>query len=439
MKRLSNSVVILLMIITLIGAGLGVLAVRISEDVSTVSAYNAYVDSARQRAEKGINYYAKADYLNAFAIYNEDQELFQEFLNFLDTTGDSSYRTYLNIYISLYPQDVMGYERLCEIYYDEENFKKVQTTLASAKQANVTSERLKEYQEKTDYVFSAVARGYSNISEIYGRQAIVEKGDLKGLYYFGSGVILPVEYEQISYYINGTIAVKKDGECYFTDIVGNKSGVASKEIDSLSMLSNGLAAVSVNGAYSYVSTSLVVPENLPYQYASAFSENIAAVKVNDKWGIIDSSAQYVIEPQYEDILLTEFGTCISCGVIFAKQSDGWIMLDATGSRMNEYVFSEVEHFRLSGQPAAVLLNNKWTFVKTSGELFEVEQEVFAAKSYDAYLAPVTLDGELWGYMDAYGKIVIEPQFMDCKQFSEYGIAPVKEGESWSIIQLIKYQ
>ena len=42
-------------------------------------------------------------------------------------------------------------------------------------------------------------------------------------------------------------------------------------------------------------------------------------------------------------------------------------------------------------------------------------------------------------MDGYGNIVIEPQFDDCRQFSPYGIAPVKNGDTWSMIQLLRYQ
>lgn len=439
MNRISNLLATILLILVMAGAGVGVLIVRANSDSAMVAQYNAYIDSARERAEKGINFYAKRDYLSAFSIYNEDQELFQEFLEFLDRTEDDSYRSYLKTYLNTYPKDVQPYERLCSIYYEEQSYKEIQTLLLNAAAAGVSSDILAEYWDKVEYEFTSLNGGYSNCSEFYERQAIIQQGDLKGLYYNGSGVIIEPIYDEISFYINGSVAVKKDNECYFTDLYGNKSGVFNQTVNSASIFSSGYSAVSVNGKYGYADNSLIVPEELPYEYATPFSDGIAAVKAGGKWGIIDENQKYIVEPCYDDIKLTEFGTCISCGVIFAKEGEFYIMLDAQGKRLNDYQFQEVNTFLLSAQPAAVKLDNRWTFVKTSGELFEVSQNIYTAKSYNNYLAPVTLDGELWGYMNAEGEIVIEPQFTDCKQFSEYGIAPVKKGDLWSFIQLIRYQ
>lgn len=439
---MKNSFVIIITIAVLALAGVGVTGMRLSNDVNKVSSYNQYVTSARERAAKGIDYYARADYLNAFAIYNEDQQLFREFLDFLEAAEyESDYKNYLKIYIGRYPEDTEAYERLCRYYYDNGSYRDVQLLAAQAAAAGVTSELLQEYDASVAYEFVSLGGGYDSVSPFYGRQAIVEKGGLKGMYYLGSGVVIPVKYQEMSYYINGAIAVKDEEDaCYFIDFYGNKSGVTDRRVDSLSFLSNGFSAVSIDGSYSYTSSSLSIPENLPYEYATPFSAGVAAVKVDGKWGIIDTQAAYVVEPVYDDIVLNEFGSCISGGVIFAKKGDAYYMLDATGNRLNDYAFEQVCCFQLSGQPAAVKLDGKWTFVKTTGELYRPEGEDFCeVKSYNGYLAPATPDGENWGYIDAYGNYVIEPQWADCLQFSEYGVAPVYSGTSWSFIQLIKYQ
>lgn len=439
MNKMKNTLIMLCSIAVLAAAGVTVLAVRASQDAEVVSTYHAYIGSARERAEKGINYYAKQDYLKAFSIYNEDQELFLEFLNFLEQAEDSSYPAYLKIYMERYPQDPMAYEKLCETYYENGRYKEVQTIILNAQAVGVSTDALKEYKDKVDYEFVGISGSYADISPFYGRQAIITQNGCKGLYYYDSGVVLDPVYEELSYYINGALAACKGGEWYFIDLQGNKSGVTQQPVEDLSILSNDLCVVSVDGKYGYTDSSLQIPESLPYEDATPFSSGIAAVKADGKWGIIDTSMQYIVTPQYEDIVLTSFGTCMSAGVIFVKENGGYIMLNAEGERLNDLSFDEVCPFELSGQPAAVKLNGSWTFVKNTGELFETDLEFMQVKSFHNYLAPVTLDGEKWGYMDGYGNVVIEPQFDDCLQFSEYGIAPVKKGESWSLIQLIKYR
>lgn len=439
MKKLSGGFAMGIMIVIFAAAGIGILTVRINGDYGRAALYNGYIESAREKAQKGIDFYAKNDYLSAFGIYNGDKELFREFLDFLKNAEDPSYTAYLKRYMKLYPQDVEPYQILCRMYYDEEQFRNVQTLLLEAEAAGVSSEQLEEYYDLTLYKFSYLSGGYGSISEFYGEQALVETNGKKGLYYYGRGVVIPEEYDELTFYINGAAAAKREGESFFVDLYGNKSGVPNTAADSLSILSNGLCAVSVDGRYGYMDSSLNVPEQLPYEDATAFAEGVAGVKKEGKWALIGQDGQYITDFRFNDLLLTSFGTCVSGSVIFARQADGYIMLDINGEQINEYVFEEVRPFGLSGQPAAVKLNGEWTFVKNTGELFSVETKLAEAKSFDNMLAPVTLDGETWGYMDGYGNIVIEPQFDDCRQFSPYGVAPVKRGDAWSMIQLIRYQ
>lgn len=439
MKRLTNKFILFVMILIMVGAGLGALTIKLTTDISMVSRYNSYLSSARERAGKGVDYYARQDYLKAFAIYNGDQALFQEFLAFLDGIQDASYRSYLKTYVDMYPTDADAYEKLCDIYYEEKSYKQVQTVLLSAAGAGAKSEALSDYWEKVAYEFSYLSGGYENASVFYGKQSVVERNGLKGLYYLGSGMVLDAEYDHLTYHINGICAVCKAGEWYFADGIGNKMGVLDKPVESLSILANGLSAVSADGHFGYVTQELLVPEELPFEAATPFSAGIAAVRVGGRWGLINTQLQYVTEPCYDEIKLTEFGTCVSAGVIFARENGHYVMLDTQGQKIVDDIFEEVNTFMPTGEPAAVKLNGKWMFIETDGSLQEMAQNVYEAKSFQNGMAPVTLDGEKWGYMDQNAKIVIEPQFDDCRQFSEYGAAPVKNGEIWSFIQLLRYQ
>ncbi len=64
------------------------------------------------------------------------------------------------------------------------------------------------------------------------------------------------------------------------------------------MFSEGLAAVRMDGKWGYVDKIGQMALLPQYESATEFSEGLAAVKVGDKWGFIDKTGQMVIPPQF---------------------------------------------------------------------------------------------------------------------------------------------
>ena len=60
-----------------------------------------------------------------------------------------------------------------------------------------------------------------------------------------------------------------------------------------------------------------------------------------------------------------------------------------------------------------------------------------ALSFGQHLAAVKLEG-LWGYINIYGDIVIGPEFIEAKSFSD-GSAPVLTPRGWQFITLVEYK
>ena len=79
---------------------------------------------------------------------------------------------------------------------------------------------------------------------------------------------------------------------YFTDSKGNI--IIDKQFDGVSSFSNGLAKVKQNDKWGYVNTKgeIVIP--CVYDDANYFFEGLAKVKQNGKWMIIDSNGQVII-------------------------------------------------------------------------------------------------------------------------------------------------
>jgi len=73
---------------------------------------------------------------------------------------------------------------------------------------------------------------------------------------------------------------------------------------------------------------------------------------------------------------------------------------------------------------------RWGYVNAAGK-FVLEPQYEAALPFADFLAPVKLDGK-WGFINGEGKMVIEPRYEDAFLFSDQAAA-VREGGKWGFI------
>ena len=87
-------------------------------------------------------------------------------------------------------------------------------------------------------------------------------------------------------------------------------------------LSEGMAAVRLNGKYGYVNQNgrEVIPPK--YDFTWKFIGGFAAVKLNDKYGFIDKKGKVVVPINYEDAN-NYHGTCCYKGDAFVRQNGKW--------------------------------------------------------------------------------------------------------------------
>jgi hypothetical protein len=129
------------------------------------------------------------------------------------------------------------------------------------------------------------------------------------------------------------------------------------------------------------------------------------IKVNGKWGFIDTTGKIVIEPKYE----WAFAWNNETGVQVIKLSGKYYLLDTLGNFINKEPFDEVGDFsrpylKVSEPKINVQKNGKWGFVDTKGN--EVIPFVFdAASSFRDGIAKVEKNNET-GYIDSTGKFYL---------------------------------
>ena len=129
-------------------------------------------------------------------------------------------------------------------------------------------------------------------------------------------------------------------------------------------------------------------------------DGLFLIKVDNKWGYIDKSGEWIIKPSYESIdVFTE-------GLAEAQLNGKWGFIDKSGKWIIEPSYESVESF--TEGLAAVELNGKWGFIDKSGKWI-IEPSYESVESFTEGLAAVKAN-EKWGYIDKSEEWIIEPFF-----------------------------
>lgn len=206
--------------------------------------------------------------------------------------------------------------------------------------------------------------------------------------------------------------------------------------------SEGLAAMHGDSKFGFIDKSgkLIIPAL--YASARSFSNGLAAVGIAEgqsiwvsKWGFIDKNGKFVAAAKYDWV--EDFAEERAA----VKTGGSWGFIDTKGNIIVNAVYSEVLPF--SDGLAAVKHGGKWGYIDRNGQVV-VKFQFSGAGSFVNGLAPVKTSvkpqaswNELWGYIDKTGNLKIKPQYESAKPYSD-GLALVSElapgsGYKWKFI------
>jgi hypothetical protein len=131
------------------------------------------------------------------------------------------------------------------------------------------------------------------------------------------------------------------------------------------------------------------------------------VLVDDKWGYIEKTGKFVIQPQFDDdqdmLASGNFSEGLAAVPVIHKKA------------LSDYV---------------VEVSSTWGYINKAGE-WVIKPQFERAGSFSEGLAGVEIDGK-WGYIDKNGNFIIKPQFENAGGFSE-GLAKIKVHGDWGYI------
>lgn len=409
----------------------------VNGEVQAQKEYDNTLQKAYEYAEKGLPY-VSAQYFTKALTENREQSIYKAYLVQLhDLNSNDIYYKTLDIYLNSYPQDVDAYAALLKRYDEQGNVKGYLDLYSRAENAGVATEEMKTRYKELYYKVVILLGGLQDARSFVGDYAAAKREDHWGLIGQRGQTVVDFRFDAINVILGNIYPVSLDGEAYFLGTNGEKMITTSRPVEWLSLISDGCCVARQGDKYALCDTAINVPENFDYDYLSTSSNGVLAAKKGEKWALMSNTGDMISDYIYEDILIDpDQGSCIRNGVIFAKQNGKYIMLDALGQRIGTETFDEAKMFAGS-QPAAIRIGDKWGFVNSDGTLNGgVKYDEIESFSLGLYAAE---ENGKWGYKEPSGEFVIEPQYDECRPFTENGVARVRIADTWQYITVKGFQ
>ena len=162
-------------------------------------------------------------------------------------------------------------------------------------------------------------------------------------------------------------------------------------------------------------------------FKTSFTEGLAGIVKNGKFGLIDKTGKVVVEPKFDDMSIAFRDGAILVGEMkYGRMKYGYV--DKNGKTIIPLRYDEVRSF--SDGLASVRIGDKWSVIDKSGATVSKLNFNYPLKFTEG-LASVKFNG-LYGFVDKDANVVIEPKFELASLFSE-GLAAVKSGGKWGFI------
>ena len=294
------------------------------------------------------------------------------------------------------------------------------------------SEELIALYEENRYAYQKGYNYYENVAATYNSMIAVKRDGLWGLANTDGTLLFECQFEKISTYSNNRAIVRMDNEIFAVDSSGNRIALLKESASEFGNYANDRVSLLIGGKWRRATGDFEIG-SMSFEQLGTYSNGYVAAKKDGKWGVIDLGEEWLLSPEYDEIIMNELGQSYEQGAVFARRG-GAVYLFVDGNEAGG-PYDDARPFDEEGY-AAVKKDGKWGFVDASGQL-QIPYQFDDALSFGQHLAAVKVDG-YWGYISLNGKVVIEPVFLAAKSFSG-GSAPVQTDNGWQFITLLEYK
>lgn len=250
---------------------------------------------------------------------------------------------------------------------------------------------------------------YTDILWTVNGVAAVTDGQNAYLFDIATGKPIGETFQAVGTYENGYVTVEKNNLWgYLAPKTGTYLG-AGCVWESALPFSEGKAGVSQNSLYGFIDETGAVVINLQYTVVSGFSEGLAGVRVQKRWGFIDAAGTVMIKPSYVGVKAFQSGLCA------VEKGDAWGLINAKGEVVLRLKYSEIGDFDPIYHRAWIRQNKLWGLVSTAGTLVLKPTWGYHDEFNGNTLCRVAYKN-MYGFVDANGKTRIVNAYPSASPF-----------------------
>lgn len=269
-------------------------------------------------------------------------------------------------------------------------------------------------------------------------------------------LIIKYQFEYADDFSEGLAAVINDeGNAYYIDMTGEKAFVTPEGVTDIAGFSEGLARIKMDGKYGYIDNKGEIVIEPQFEDAGAFFKdgvalvkelvNIKGTEFASRYGWIDKTGKVIIKPRFTYAQNFSDGLAMVSYIKGKKMIIGFI--DKTGKEVvtldedtsmfmlyNRDVFREDFEDRYGfSDGLAWIMNPKtgryYTINKRGNIEFKDVVAIEAHRFSEGLSAIRLMDDHGWAYLNKSGKVVIPPMQGIAHSFSD-GLAPILIGDKY---------
>lgn len=233
-------------------------------------------------------------------------------------------------------------------------------------------------------------------------------------------IVIPFEYDFLNPFENGLAYEKNGGKEFF---ITKKNLILKGDYDEVRIFSQGLAAVSKNKKWGFIDEfgKLVIP--MIYDEVDYFEKNnLCSVSKNGKSGFINKKGKEIIPIIYEKVKSEQLDD-----LVIVRKNYKWAFFHNKGKQLSDFIYKDVQRawkgdkttFFENG-PASVIKNGKYSFVKKDLKPAFSNLVFDSAASFDSNKNAIVMNNGKFGILKNDGKIAIPLQYNLIENYNSNG-------------------
>lgn len=228
------------------------------------------------------------------------------------------------------------------------------------------------------------------------------------------------------YFSEGLVPIKEKKKWYYAD-KNFKLALEDEAWDWAGQFSCGRAPIKIGVIYHYINDYGYKVSEKTFEKADEFEDGRALVKENHKWGVINTSCEYIIKPKFSMMKYKPEDSLYHC-----RTEDGWALYNMDGSLM---VKKRIQYMRpfINGFAYATLSNDKRVLLKRNGSYLEAPKNMYMQSVQGEFVTVFLDDGKMHLADTNFKVFKLKNTFTNFRYGSDGIIFGKLKGEGWAAL------